>query len=636
MAESIALKDSESERRGFARRTLAVFLLILLGVFVLFVRLVQLQVLDYGRYVTRSDENRIQVQPLAPPRGLIYDRNGELLADNLPIFALAIVSERVDDLDGLIDELSHLVEINDNDIEQFRKRLARKRRPYEPVSLKLSLSEEEIAVLAVNRYRLAGVEVDASLLRHYPYGSLMSHAVGSVRRITEDDLRRLDPINYSATQFVGKRGVEKFYERSLHGKVGYQQVEIDARGRVRKVLEIHPPVAGQNISLHLDSRLQIAAYAALGERRGAIVAIDPKSGGVLSMVSNPGYDPNLFVTGMSREDYAELTHSLKTPLFNRATNGQYAPGSTFKPVVGLAALSLGKTTWERTIEDHGSFQIPGQERIYRDWSWKKNNSGGQGTVNLNRAIYRSSNVYFYDLASRMDINRLVAFASQFGYGQVTSVDVADASPGVLPDPIWKRGVKGQPWYPGDNVNFGIGQGDVLVTPLQLATVATVLANRGRWVRPVMLLSSDLALSEFDPPAPLPNVTGVTPDDWEKMIDSMEDVVHRGNKGYRQNGTAWAYIGRNIAYRMAGKSGTSQVVEIKQGEEYDEETLTEYQRKHAWFMAFAPADDPQIALAVLVENGGGGSSVAGPVAREVIDAYLLPQLALSQVSIGGKG
>jgi len=636
MAEPIALKDSESERRHFARRTLVIFLLILVCVLILMARLLQLQVFEYNRYATRSDENRIQVQPLAPPRGLIFDRNGELLADNRPVFALAIVSERVDDIDSLIADLKQLVDISAEDIEQFYKRLARKRRPYEPVSLKLALSEQDIAVLAVNRYRLGGVEVDARLMRHYPMGSLLSHAVGSVRRVTEEDLRRLDPINYSATRFVGKRGVEKFYEQSLHGKVGYQQVEIDARGRVRKVLEIQPPVAGQNITLQLDNRLQIAATAALGQRRGAIVAIEPKTGGILSMVSNPGYDPNLFVTGMTREDYAELTHSLRKPLFNRAVQGRYAPGSTFKPVVGLAGLSLGKTDWNRTLEDHGWFQIPGQERIYRDWSWKKNNSGGQGTVNLRRAIYRSSNVYFYDLASRMDIRQLDAFVSQFGYGQVTSIDVADADPGLLPGPIWKQGVIGQPWYPGDNVNFGIGQGYLLVTPLQLATVASVLANRGHWQRPVMLLSSDRPLVEFDPPPPMPDVSGVAPEDWERMVDAMEDVVHRGNKGYRQNGTAWAYIGRNIAYRMAGKSGTAQVVEIKQGEEYDAETLNEFQRKHAWFMAFAPADDPQIALAVLVENGGGGSSVAGPVAREVIDAYLLPQLALNTAAAGSKG
>jgi penicillin-binding protein 2 len=313
-------------------------------------------------------------------------------------------------------------------------------------------------------------------------------------------------------------------------------------------------------------------------------------------------------------------------MFNRAVNGQYAPGSTFKPIVGLAALSLGAVTWDETIVDHGSFRLPGQKRIYRDWSWAPGNAGGQGVVNLHRAIYRSSNVFFYDMATRLDIDALSAFAAQFGVGQRFALDLPDTSAGLLPNRAWKRAARNEIWYPGDSVNIGIGQGDLLVTPLQLATVAATIANRGRVVRPRMLLASDRPLTEFDPPQPLPAVAGPSPDDWERMVDAMEGVVHRGRKGYGENGTAWYYIGQDIAYRMAGKSGTAQVVEIQQGHEYDEEELTEFQRKHAWFMAFAPADDPVIALAVLVENGGGGSAVAAPVAREVIDAYLLPQLA----------
>lgn len=313
-------------------------------------------------------------------------------------------------------------------------------------------------------------------------------------------------------------------------------------------------------------------------------------------------------------------------MFNRAINGQYSPGSTFKPVVGLAALAQGVTTWNEETLDQGWFRLPGQDRIYRDWSWTAGNAGGQGQVDMHRAIYRSSNVYFYDLATRMDIDALAGFARQFGLGARLAMDIPETSAGLMPDRAWKRAARGEVWYPGDSVNVGIGQGDLLVTPLQLATVAATLANRGRVVRPRMLLASDRPMPEFDPPPPLPPVEGPSPDDWERMVDAMEAVVHRGNQGYRQNGTAWYYIGQDISYRMAGKSGTAQVVEILQGQEYDEEELDEYQRKHAWFMAFAPADDPVIALAVLVENGGGGSSVAGPVAREVIDAYLLPQLA----------
>jgi penicillin-binding protein 2 len=626
MAPRLAIKDDVRERRVFAARAATAFLVVAALVSALVVRLVQLQVWEHETYQTRSEQNRIQVQPLAPPRGLIYDRNGDLLASNRPISTLTVVRERVRDLPALFAELDTLVDVSDEEVTRYFERLERRRRPFEPVALKLNLSEEEVARLAVNRHRLPGVEIATELVRHYPLDGLMAHAVGSVRRVTEEDLRRLDGVRYSATRFIGRHGVERFYEQSLHGEVGYQKVETDAHGRIRQVLDINPPVAGQNITVHLDSRLQIAAAAALGERRGAVVALDPRSGGVLAMVSQPGYDPNLFVTGISGEQYHGLVSSRDTPLFNRAINGQYAPGSTFKPIVGLAALSLDVVDWQEEIVDHGWFRLPGQERIYRDWSWTPDNSGGQGRVDLNRAIYRSSNVFFYDMATRMDIDDLAAFASQFGLGRRLAVDVPETSPGLLPDRAWKRGARGLPWYPGDSVNIGIGQGDLLVTPLQLATVAATIANRGRTVRPRMLLASDRPLAEFDPPQPLPPVRGPSPDDWERMVDSMEDVVHRGNQGYRQNGTAWYYIGQDIPYRMAGKSGTAQVVEIRQGEEYDEEELDEYQRKHAWFIAFAPADDPVIALAVLVENGGGGSAVAAPVAREVIDAYLLPQLA----------
>ncbi len=621
-----AIKDPNLERQLFASRAALLFLLILISVGVLVFRFVQLQVWEFDTYQTRSDKNRIQVQPIAPPRGLIFDRHGQLLADNRVSSSLALVTERVENIAQTIERLSHFVGVTPADISLFESRLKRKRRPLEPVALRVDLTEEEIAILSVNRHKLTGVEITTELVRHYPFDALLSHAVGSVRRITEDDLTRLDPVTYSGTKFIGKRGIEKFYERSLHGEVGYQQVETDAHGRIRQVLEINPPVAGQNVTLHLDSRLQIAATAALGDRRGAVVALDTRSGGILALVSHPGYDPNLFISGMTGNQFKELSHSVYKPLFNRAINGQYAPGSTFKPVVGLAGVVHDAITWDETIEDRGFFKLPNQDRIYRDWTWTVNNSGGQGTVDLNRAIYRSSNVYFYDLATRMAVTDFIQFAQQFNFGVNTAVDVADASSGLMPDPSWKRAYKGEIWYPGDSVNLGIGQGDLLVTPLQMATVAATIANRGRQVRPRLLLASDAVLIENDPPPRLSHIQGPESEDWEKMVDAMEDVVHRGNKGFRGNGTAWAYIGRDIAYRMAGKSGTAQVVEIRQGEEYDEDQIAEFNRKHAWFIAFAPADEPVIALAVLVENGGGGSSVAAPVARQVLDAYLLPQLA----------
>jgi len=620
------LKDRSFEQRQYTARVVVLFLLAVVGVMILLGRLVQLQVVEHEAYSVKSDENRIQLQPIAPLRGLIFDRNGVLLADNRPVFALNLITEHIDDLDKMLITLGELIEITDDDLQAFTKRRQRKQRPYAPVALAFNLTEDEVARVSVNRHRLPGVEIGTQMVRHYPFGELFAHAVGSVRRINERDLSRLDPVIYSGTQFVGKRGIEQFYERSLHGEVGHELVETDARGRIRQVLETHPPKQGRNVTLQLDSRLQIAAHAALGERRGAIVAIDPRTGGVMALVSNPAYDPNLFVTGISTANYRELADARDTPLFNRATHGQYSPGSTFKPAVALAGLASGVMRWEETIEDKGFFKLPNQERIYRDWSWKKTNAGGQGQVDMRRAIYRSSNVYFYDLASRMNITRFTDFVSQFGFGRNMAIDVADARPGLLPNPVWKHGKKGEIWYPGDTINMSIGQGDVLATPLQLATYSALLANRGEWLRPRMLLSSDEPLLEFDPGPTPERVAGPTMVDWEGIVDAMEDVVHRGKEGYRQSGTAYTHIGTDITYRMAGKSGTTQVVEIRQGEEYSAEELDEYQRKHAWFIAFAPADDPQIALSVLVENGGGGSSVAAPVARAVVDAYLLPTLA----------
>ena len=612
--------------QAFGRRVLVLFLVMLGLASLLTLRMLQLQVLQYEKYRTRSEENRMEMMPLPPPRGIVFDRNGNRLAGNRPVFNLVVVPERVDDLERRLRELADVIPISEAEIRQFHERSTGRRRPFEAMLLKASLNEEEIAALSVNRHRFAGVEVQVQTSRHYPYGYLTAHAVGSVRRINEEDLLTLDRARYSGTKFIGKRGVEKFYERSLHGQVGNQWVETDAYGYRRKVLNFDPPAPGQNVTLHLDIRVQIAAAAALGERRGAVVALDPRSGGILALVSNPSYDPNEFVLGMAPGRYQELVNSRDKPLLNRAVSGLYAPGSTIKPLLGLAALSHGLVDWEEEIIDRGTFKLPGQARIYRDWNWKPGNPGGQGIVNLNRAIYRSSNIYFYNMGVRLQAAQLSGFLRRFGYGEVVSADVEGASGGLVPDPVWKQGAKGEPWYPGDSVNLSIGQGDLLITPLQAAVATSVLANRGRRVRPRLLLASDRPLVENDPLPSLPPVAGPSAADWERMVDAMEDVVHRGNKGYGQNGTAWAHIGRGLGYRMAGKSGTAQVVEIKQGEAYDEAELDEYSRKHAWFVAFAPADAPAIVVSVLVENGGGGSSVAGPVARDVLDAYLLPKLA----------
>ena len=617
MAKRLAIKDTVNEQKLFVNRAIVLSIIMFLLFGLLLARFAALQVLDYQTYQTRSEQNRIHIQSISPPRGLISDTKGELLAGNITVYNLAVITERVDSLNSILQKLKRLVGIDQADIQNFRQRIREKRRPYDPVPLRFRLSEKEIAILAANRYQLKGVEITTDLVRFYPYGPLFAHSVGSVRRINERDLANLDQAKYSATNYVGKVGIEKVYESSLHGSMGIQRVETDAHGRVRQVLDREPSKYGSNLHLYLDVSLQASAVRALKQRRGAIVAIDTETGGRLAMVSKPSYDPNAFITGISSKDFEKISKSLDAPLFNRATNGQYAPGSTFKPIVGLAGIASKLVSWEETVDDRGEFKLPNQDRLYRDWSWTPDNAGGQGIVDLRRAIYRSSNVYFYSMANRIEIDTLGAFARQFGLGQNLAVDIPEATLGLMPGPAWKEKNKKLPWFPGDTVNMGIGQGDILVTPLQMALVASIFANRGRIVRPKMVKSQKVTQVESD----LKMVEGLEDADWERMIAAMEDVVHLGNQGFRRNGTAWAYIGQNISYRMAGKSGTAQVVEIKQGEEYSEEELEEAEKNHAWFIAFAPVKSPKIAVAVLVENGGGGSSVAGPVARKVLDSYL---------------
>ncbi len=623
----LRITAGEDQRQAFTTRTLCAFLIVAALFSLLIGRLIWLMGYQHGEHLTNSENNRARTLPLVPTRGLIYDRAGRILAHNRPLFSIVVVPEPATDLNTILAEIATRVNLTDDEIAAFHARVKRQRRkPLQPIPLKRHINPVERAAIEVDRHRLGGVQVVAETVRHYPFGPLMAHAVGSVRRITEEDLRVLDKRRYQATRFVGKRGVEAFYEWSLHGEPGYRRIEVDVHGHESRELSRQRSSTGQNVTLHLDADLQAAASAALARRRGAVVAIEPATGGILAMVSTPGYDPNLFTTNITQTRYNELVASLDTPLLNRATQGRYAPGSTVKPIVGLAGLALGITDWKAIVNDRGEFKLPGNPHVYRDWSWTPENPGGQGIVNMRSAIYRSSNVYFYDLASHTKTDALQEFAAQFGFGRVTAVDVANADAGVLPDQAWKRIHMDEPWYPGDTLNLAIGQGDLLATPLQLATMTAIIANRGVLVPPRMLKSSDGVLTEFKPPASPRRIEGPSTRDWEQMVGAMEDVVHRGNRGPGKNGIAWAYIGRNVGYRMAGKSGTAQLVEIPQGEQYDEEKLGERQRKHAWFVAFAPVDAPRIAIAVLVENGGSGSSVAAPVAREILDAYLLPRMS----------
>ena len=622
MSEPIVLKDHHDESRVFIDRVVMAFACALLLTLLLAGRMLYLQVIQHDRYATISESNRIQVQSIPPVRGLIVDRHGELLADNAPSFSLNLVTEQISSLDETLDRVENRIGLTTEQRSRFERRLRRKQRPYESVPLLHRLSQEDIARISVDQYAMPGVHIEASLVRHYPLSDLVTHAVGSVRRINEDDARVLGKVAYSGTDHVGKTGIERYYESRLLGRVGYQRVETDARGRIMQVLSRTDPVPGENLELTLDAGLQRVASEALGEQRGAIVALDTRTGGILAMVSKPGYDPNPFVTGIDHASYALLRDSIDVPLFNRAIQGQYEPGSTLKPFIGLAGLMMGVTTAEHVIDDPGSFQLPDSERLYRDWNWTREGEGGHGKVDMNRAIYRSCNVYFYGLAVELGIDRIHTHLDRFGFGRNLAHDLPEASSGLLPSREWKRSVRNLPWYPGDSVNIGIGQGDVLVTPLQLATAVAILANRGRMVTPHLLRDAELSLR--------PNVD--IPDDaWRVISDAMQDVIHRGRRGLGENGTAWAYIGMDIPYRAAGKSGTAQVVGIAQGEEYDDAELDERLRKHAWFVAYAPAEEPQIAVAVLVENGGGGSEVAAPVARKVLDYQMIGNSAIAQRS-----
>jgi len=609
MSEHQRFKDHLREARIFQVRLVVAAAFIVCALVLLILGYYRLQIVQHQDYATRSDRNRVHVQPIAPTRGLIYDRQGRLLAENRPSYTLSLIRERVDDMDATLRLLRSLVEVSSSDLEKFYDQLRQRRRPFEAVPLRYRLSEEEIARLAVNEYRLEGVEVEAQLVRHYPEKELFAHVIGYVGRISQADIARFSPLEYqrySGTHSIGKSGLERQYESVLLGQVGRQNVETNARGRVLRVLDRADPQPGQDLHLHLDTELQRAGAEALAGQRGALVALDVATGGVLAAVSMPSFDPNLFVTGISFRDYRSLNQSLDLPLFNRFLQGQYPPGSTLKPMLGLAGLHEGVVDPEDTIRDPGYYRLPGDDRLYRDWKRR-----GHGTeVDLYQAIAESCDVYYYDLGHRMGVDRMSAFGDLFGLGQRTGVDIPSERSGVWPSRAWKRNRRGLPWFPGDNLNMAIGQGFVLTTPMQLAQMTATLASRGERLQPQMV-------KRLGGRTLVPEVQArfeVEQAHWDTIIEGMAGVIHG------ERGTA-RHLAIGADYQMAGKTGTAQVVAIPQGEEYDSEALEERQRDHALFVGFAPLEKPEIAVAVIVENGESGSSVAGPVARKMFDAYL---------------
>ncbi|MDH4554005.1 penicillin-binding protein 2 [Pseudomonas sp. BN417] len=608
MPQPIRLKDHEKDARLVRRRVIVGAVAVLMLTCALIARLYYLQVIQYEYHSTRSESNRVHVQPIPPTRGLIFDRSGVIIADNRPSFSLSVTRERAGDWRQVLDVIVEVLELTPDDRTLFEKRMRQGRRPFEPVPILFELTEEQIARVAVNQFRLPGVEVVAQLVRHYPQGAHFAHSVGYVGRISEKELKQLDPTNYAGTHHIGKTGIERFYEDQLHGEVGYEEVEVNARGRVLRVLKRTDPKPGKDLVLTLDVRLQEAAEQALAGRRGAIVAIEPSSGDVLAMVSQPSFDPNPFVTGISFKAYAELRDSIDRPLYNRVLRGLYPPGSTIKPMVAVSGLDAGVVTPASRVFDPGFYQLPNYDHKYRNW-----NRSGDGWVNMETAIMRSNDTYFYDLAHKMGIDRMHDYMSRFGFGQRVALDMFEESAGLMPSREWKRARYRQAWYPGETLILGIGQGYMQATPLQLAQAVALMANRGKWIRPH--LAKTIEGQPPEDPNPIPDIVLRDLSFWDAGRIGMEQVVH----GAR--GTAHK-VGANSVYRIAGKSGTAQVVAIKQGEKYDRNKLQERHRDHALFVAFAPADDPKIAVAVMVENGESGSGVAAPVVKQVMDAWLL--------------
>ena len=608
MLES-SLEDRQREQRLVRTRAIVAGVFVVLGLSLILARLFHLQLELHEHFPVLSTENRVKIQPVPPNRGLIFDAKGVVLAENHPSFSLVITIEKVEDLKATIDELRKLIPIEDGDLTRF-ERLKRQRMRFQPVPIRLNLTSEEVARFAVDGYRFPGVEVHAELIRTYPKGDLTAHVLGYVGRINEKELARIDKGNYAGTNFIGKGGVELAHEDVLHGKVGYQQVEVNARGRILRTLESTPPAPGQDLYLYLDIALQQAATEALGANRGSIVAIDPRSGGVLALVSTPSFDPNLFVEGISQSNYDALLHSPDKPLYNRAIRGQYPPGSTVKPFIGLGGLSLGFVTPRKSTFCPGYFSLPGQKHRFRCWR-----RGGHGTVDLELGIVQSCDVYFYWLANQMGVDKLHAFLSEFGFGSRTGVDVSGELPGLLPSREWKERVRKQPWYPGETLIMGIGQGYFLATPMQLAAATAALANKGHFIQPRLAYARRVPGADVATvfPTVARQIQITNPGDWDIAIEDMAKVVES------QRGTAKRIHSND--YRIAGKTGTSQVFTIGQKERYDASKISERLRDHALFVAFAPVEDPRIAVAVMVENGGSGSGTAAPIARRVIDAYL---------------
>jgi penicillin-binding protein 2 len=609
------LKDTRRELYYFQVRIGVAGAVVLAAFAILFSRFFYLQVIEHNYYDTKAEDNRISIVPIQPNRGVILDRNGVVLARNYSAYTLEITPSKVDDLEGTIGDLAAIVDIQPKDRKRFQ-RMLEESKSLDSLPIRTRLTDEEAAKLAVQRYRFPGVEIKARLFRQYPLGEVASHLLGYIARINDLELERIETedlaANYRGADYIGKTGIEQSYERELHGTTGFEQVETDANGRGVRTLSRTAPVSGNNLTLTLDVRLQEVAEAAFGENRGALVAIEPSTGGVLAFVSKPGFDPNLFIDGIDAASWDALNNSPDLPLNNRALAGLYPPGSTFKPYMALAALELRKRTPSQTIFDPGYFIFGGNR--FRD-----DKAGGHGHVDMYRSIVESCDTYYYNLANDLGIDNIARFTGQFGFGAHTGIDIEGEATGVLPSPEWKirrfRTPEQQKWYAGETISVGIGQGYNAYTPLQLAQAVATLANNGVIYRPHIVGYVDNTRTQER------SYIGSQPVKTLALKPQNLEVIRRAMVGANKEGTgARAFAGAK--YTSAGKTGTAQVTALKQGEKYDESTVTERLRDHALFIAYAPAEDPKIALAVVVENAGFGARAAAPIARQVLDFYLL--------------
>ncbi|BAU56495.1 Penicillin-binding protein 2 [Halorhodospira halochloris] len=616
MSEASRIPDHHRDAHITRTRIILAGTVCLITVLIVLSQMVRLQIVDHQHYATLSHENRIKVTPIPPTRGLIYDRNGHVLAENRPSYQLTLIPERVPDLEKTLEQISQIVHVSDAQKERFKTQLQRSRR-FEEVPLRSQLDDEEVAKLAVHRHRFPGMEVNARLVRHYPNPNHSSHAVGHVGHITREDLRRIDQSTYRGTHHIGKSGIELAFEDTLRGEVGFERVETNALGRVIRSIERTPPKPGNDLILTIDSKLQEVAERAIGDERGAVVAIEPQSGEILALASQPSYDPNKFVEGMTHQRFRELERTGWQPLYNRASRGTYSPASTIKPFVGLAALEHGVIEKDTEVNCDGEFFLEGRDRPYRCWR-----ETGHGDINFGQALAESCNVFFYDTSFKLGIDRMSKFLEQFGFGAQTTSDIPGERRGVLPSRDWKRGAIGQGWFHGETVITGIGLGYFNATPLQLATATAILGNRGELITPRLVRgvadganndqNSAIELGQATETTPTQRIDIDDPSHWEETIEGMRLAIQH----YR--GTA-RLINENLNYDFAGKTGTAQITERDVD---DDEERPEHLRNHALFIGLAPADDPQIAIAVVIEHGGSGGAAAAPVARAVVDYWML--------------